>query len=44
MRPSIVVDVGFVHSIEQDIYLSLPSCSLHSSMKQTLNEETANVM
>lgn len=44
MRPSTVVDVGFVYSIEQDRHLTLPLWSLYSTMKQTLNEETNNMM
>lgn len=44
MRPSTVLDVGFAYNKEQDRCLPLPLWSLHSSMKQTLNEETNNMM
>lgn len=42
MRPNTVLE-GFAYSIEENRYLSLPSSSLHSSMKQTLKEETNNM-
>lgn len=44
MRPGTVLDVGFAYTIEHARYLPLPLRSLHSSMKQTLNEETNNMM